>query len=154
MRSQQTEHRPSLPHTQRSLRGMVNVRSLKEAESTLISLLQINQTGCLILLFQFIRPWEEKKNKERVETLTCGLGRGSQEHPKSECVTETVGVTYANMIKCNYMEKPPCFYQRTSFSHCLRNERQEVVDVYNLFMCYYKPKGIVRLIQSLHGEKV
>lgn len=29
-----------------------------------------------------------------------------------------------------------------------------MLDVYDLFMCSYKPKGIVRLIQSLHGEKV
>lgn len=144
---------PTLPHTQRSLQGMVNVRSLTEAESTLISLLQINQTGCLILLLQFIPPLE-KKREEEAETLTCGLGRGSQEHPKSESVTETVGVTYANMIKCNYMEKPPCFLQRASFSHCSRNERQEVLDVYNLFMHSCKPKGIVKLIKSLHGEKV
>lgn len=69
-------------------------------------------------------------------------------------MTETVGVTYANMIKCNYMEKPPCFYQRAPFSHCVRHERQEVLDVYNLFMRADKPKGIVRLIQSLHAEKV
>lgn len=120
----------TLPHTQRSLWGMVNVRSLKEAESTLISLFQINQTGCLILLLLFIPPLEKKnKKKEGAETWTCGLGRGSQEHPKSGSVTETVGVTYANMIKCNYMERPPYFYQRVSFSQCFRNERQKVLDV-------------------------
>lgn len=43
---------------------MVNVRSLKEAESTLISLLQINQTGCLILLLRFIRSWEKENRRK------------------------------------------------------------------------------------------
>lgn len=65
--STHTHTATSLPHTQRSLLGMVNVRSLKEAESTLISLLQINQTGCLILLPPFILILSQKKKKKKIE---------------------------------------------------------------------------------------
>lgn len=78
VRSRQTDDPPlttttSHPHTQRSLLGMVNVRSLKEADSTLISLLQINQTGCLILLLRFILSGKEKK--ERGKKRRKGLKR-------------------------------------------------------------------------------
>lgn len=45
-----------------------------------------------------------------LRTLTGGIRkRFPRSIGKSGSVTETVGVTYANMIKCNYMEGPPLF---------------------------------------------
>ena len=62
---------------------------------------------------------EKRKEREKGLKSTFGLGarkglQKDQRAAKSQSVTETVGVTYANMIKYNYMWMSPCFYQRVS----------------------------------------
>lgn len=109
----------SHPHTQHPLLGMVNVRSLKEAESTLISLLQINQTGCLILFLRFTLSGKEKKEgKKRRKGLKRYLWirkrfPGASKNQRAwQRLWEWHMQTWSSVITWRSF---PCFYQRASF---------------------------------------